>query len=233
MVEAFRTAYLDTYKRIRRIAVFEVLRIAALDSYRVGIRRFYATGPLCFDALVGKDRAACSIDDLQAVAPEDPSVVAHPGFARLKEALEAHWRTLVSDNPAAKVRNSCPTEGDPWGEPWQLLRLPDEKAICGLDLGRTPEGRMVLRFTELNTNTGRSVTNAIEDLATIALQHLHLTLPQTRIVEHYPRTDRRRSATHDEVTFDLDGQKPVDPVWRRMTEEEWRQLALSCERRRT
>jgi len=72
-------------------------------------------------------------------------------------------------------------------------------------------------LTELPDNTGTSVTNCVEEIAT---QVYHTFLKGTPIehirwIEHYPPRGKWEE-TFDEVTFDWDGETFSHPRWRRL-----------------
>jgi len=90
------------------------------------------------------------------------------------------------------------------------------KSKCGLEIKKTADGVTVV-FTELPDNPGTSVTNFIEHLATLVYTHVLKDCPleSIRWVEHYPATSFREE-TYDEVTLDWNGQRFVNPRWKRL-----------------
>lgn len=78
--------------------------------------------------------------------------------------------------------------------------------VCGLQRGRNPQtGQDFIILTELPGNTGTSVTNWVEALATQVMQRFGLNPAKTIIIEHYPE---RGDHVLFEETWDL-----VQPNW--------------------
>jgi len=79
--------------------------------------------------------------------------------------------------------------------------------VCGLQHGRNPQtGQDFIILTELPRNTGTSVTNWVEALATQAMRRFGLDPAKAIIIEHYPERDGDYALF--EETWDL-----VQPDW--------------------
>ena len=84
-------------------------------------------------------------------------------------------------------------------------------------------GRLrVAILTELPDNTGMSVTNACEDIATELVRLRGLTPGYTIWIEHYP--DRHHPESFDLITFEWKGGVARSPDWRRVSREWVEQL---------
>jgi hypothetical protein len=84
-------------------------------------------------------------------------------------------------------------------------------------------------LTELPTNTGKSVTNAIEEILEIVLQRLQAPLEKVCIVEHYPQRGVT-PPTFDEVHFPSGNLE--NPSWRRIPQQLVDELRACRERPR-
>src|SRR5262245_34761683 len=100
------------------------------------------------------------------------------------------------------------------------------KAICGLCILRDDE-RMVAVLTELPDNTGMSVTNAAEEIATQVRRSFGLDPEQTRWIEHYPERQYQvhqrtltEPATYDEIVFTWENYQATEPNWLRLSKED-------------
>jgi len=113
--------------------------------------------------------------------------------------------------------------------PYQSRRQRGECQVRILQ-GKT---QTVVMATELGENPGKSVTNAIEDIATQVVTAFHLTPASTRFIEHYNEesyaADKRAGEppTYDEVTFMWHGEKATSPTWRRLQPHEIAELMNS------
>lgn len=92
------------------------------------------------------------------------------------------------------------------------------KSKCGLTI--TKEGKKVtVILTELPSNHGTSVTNMIEDLATMIYWQFLKDVPVENIewIEHYPPTDSLNlPETFDRVVMKWDGKQFSHPQWKRI-----------------
>lgn len=88
---------------------------------------------------------------------------------------------------------------------------------CGMKIIRDDrEGQVTVSLTELPDNPGTSVTNMIEQLATMVYIKFLKDTPIERItwIEHYPKTSS--GEIFDKVIMDWDGQKFSNPRWERI-----------------
>lgn len=106
-------------------------------------------------------------------------------------------------------------------------------AVCRIEAIRLVDGRAVVIVVELPDNTGTSVTNACEELATQVCQQLGIDVRQLVWIEHYGFAscfDPQRVRTYDLVTFASvqPRRSPAfeGPSWRPMTDADWRALGL-------
>jgi hypothetical protein len=106
-------------------------------------------------------------------------------------------------------------------------------AVCRVEAIRLADERSLVIATEVPDNTGTSVTNACEELATQVCQRLALDPRHVVWVEHYgypSRCDPERVRTYYLVTFASihPRRSPIfeGPNWRPMTEMDWRSLGL-------
>ena len=106
-------------------------------------------------------------------------------------------------------------------------------AVCRIEAIRLADQRSLVIATEVPDNTGTSVTNACEELATQVCQRLALDPRQMVWVEHYgypSRCDPDRVRTYDLVTFASiqPRRSPIfeGPSWRPMMEADWQSLGL-------
>ena len=88
------------------------------------------------------------------------------------------------------------------------------ESLCRLRIYETPEQAVVIA-TELPENTGTSITNAAEYLATMVVEQYELR-PHTLVwIEHYPAC-RDLPETFALVHLTWDGQRFHTPRWRRL-----------------
>ena len=103
---------------------------------------------------------------------------------------------------------------------------------CSLHVERLPDDRTLVIFTELESNPGTSVTNAIEVLASMVASKLALNPAQAVWIEHYPPGKiRGKTDNWDLVTFGTilrDGINSVfdDPSWRPLRPQDWASLGF-------
>jgi len=87
---------------------------------------------------------------------------------------------------------------------------------------------LVVVLTELADNTGTSVTNASEDLATLVRERYQNTVTgglPVFWVEHYPAGPGRRDETYDSVCYATQrGGRYAAPVWGRLTTDQFLEL---------
>ena len=93
---------------------------------------------------------------------------------------------------------------------------------CALRIRQTSTRDLVL-VTDLGLDTGTSITNAAEHVATLVVHQYGLRPTRLVWIEHFPRSLTGK-ATWDLVTFDWDGQRFSRPAWRPLTDGE--RLAL-------
>lgn len=92
-------------------------------------------------------------------------------------------------------------------------------AHCRLRIYDNDAGAVVI-LSELADNTGISVTNTAEELATEIARLYHLTPATTTWIEHYgpfSYSDGRRDETFDEITFTWHNGIASRPDWHRLT----------------
>jgi hypothetical protein len=103
-----------------------------------------------------------------------------------------------------------------------MYRICGCRGICGVSIHRRL-GYLLVVLTELRTNTGLSVTNCIEDLATDIATWLveNGTIDDAAViqwVEHYEpdpkRAPPKNAETWDRVTMDWDGNRFSAPRWK-------------------
>jgi hypothetical protein len=91
------------------------------------------------------------------------------------------------------------------------------------------EHQAIVIATEIPTNTGKSVTNAIVLIATLAATQFELEPTTTTFIEHYTKESYKgadETETYDLVTFDWTQKEASNPQWRRMQTEELRALEI-------
>ena len=89
---------------------------------------------------------------------------------------------------------------------------------CGLDIHRG-EVQEIVMVTEIKDNTGRSVTNAAEDLANAICQQEKISPHKLLWIERYIHP---KETTYDVAIFDWDWRQNrfYHPRWRPCTEDE-------------
>jgi hypothetical protein len=111
------------------------------------------------------------------------------------------------------------------------------RGICGVSIHRRL-GYLLVVLTELRTNTGLSVTNCVEDLATDIATWLieNGTIEDATVIqwiEHYEPNPRRSphgdTETWDRVTMDWDGSRFNGPRWKPLRNRLLRWLMLRGE----
>ena len=99
--------------------------------------------------------------------------------------------------------------------------------VCGLELQKLADGRTLVICTELPENTGTSVTNFAENLATLVCRKFGIRHDQLLWIEHYfSGRALGPEPQWDWVEFDWDGESFQNPRWRPMDALDWRQLGL-------
>src|SRR5687767_2077264 len=106
-----------------------------------------------------------------------------------------------------------------------ILTYNHDRARCRVRIYSERDGPRTAILTELPENTGMSITNASEEIATMLAARWQLDPKTTAWVEHYPpeawREEERRDETFDEIHYTWDSNKTADtPRWRRLTIEE-------------
>ena len=111
-----------------------------------------------------------------------------------------------------------------------------ENAVCHLRIIQNRTATIVIA-TELATNPGMSITNAVEVLASKIVKQFHLNPKTTRFIEHYGQESydyeegRKRADTYDEVTFTWNGTGATQPVWKPVEAGEMRKLSKKSRRK--
>lgn len=110
--------------------------------------------------------------------------------------------------------------------PWHYRGYHGVISVCYLRLYQPKEPRPAIAiFTELDSNTGTSVTNRIEVLATLAWEFLQKTEAAPVVIEHYPNRGVHNTHTDcwqfpeqfDRLEFDRKQCGSfVKPRWRRV-----------------
>jgi len=90
-------------------------------------------------------------------------------------------------------------------------------AKCGLEIKRDKD-KIIVILTELDDNPGTSVTNMVEQLATMVYHQFLKGIPIENItwIEHYPKTSF--GETFDRVTMNWNGKEFSNPKWERIRE---------------
>lgn len=198
----FERQYEMAYGRMQRISVLNTTELAGLPTAVVQIAKFYEGGPYCFVARDGRDFSVCSIAEHRQVSSAIPSLEKQSGYRKLHNALDQYLQERITKNGESP--------------PEYFVTYGHRRARCGMDLLELDDQRLQVTFTELPDNRGRSVTNAIEELAELLMLWRDLPLSRLRFVEHYPERPRAPE-TFDEVTFKLTEPLPKLPIWRRLT----------------
>lgn len=98
-----------------------------------------------------------------------------------------------------------------------------EKGLCQLRILQDGERTTVIA-TEIAMNTGKSVTNAAEAIATQAARTFRLDPTKTRFIEHYSKESfegRNGTEVWDEVVFQWsETEEAHTPRWRRLQPQE-------------
>ncbi len=89
---------------------------------------------------------------------------------------------------------------------------------CRLRIYDTATETVVIA-TELPDNTGTSITNAAQYIATLVVMHYGLDPHSLVWIEHYPPTDDFEES-FDQVTFPWDGKRFHAPQWRRLQQDD-------------
>ena len=99
----------------------------------------------------------------------------------------------------------------------------DVPSFCGLKIIDKSD-KTIIVVTELyDTNPGSSVTSWIDKLATELIRRFEIEPEKLILIEHNP--DRKSSLeffkeTFDIVSFEWDGEKLINPSWKRITKAE-------------
>jgi hypothetical protein len=106
-----------------------------------------------------------------------------------------------------------------------IFHYHNDHAHCRVRIYGEKDGPATVVITELPGNTGMSVTNASEEIATRLAARWNLDPATTSWIEHYPptawREERRQDETFDQITYTWDSVKTAHaPQWRRLTVEE-------------
>jgi len=102
-------------------------------------------------------------------------------------------------------------------------------SVCGLEIKELGDGKVAVILTELEDNSGTSVTNFYEYLATEVYWKYLAPRPVESIIwiEHYPENPRiEREAVWDRVFLRWDGRRFSNPQWRPLDRETKGQLGL-------
>ena len=114
-------------------------------------------------------------------------------------------------------------------EVYEFKGLWDVPSFCGLKIV-TSNNNTVIIAAELHTsNPGSSVTSWVDKLATELLKKHNLNHENLIFIEHNP--DRKSKLIFykeifDKVSFEWDGEKFINPSWKRITKEEVDKLIL-------
>lgn len=112
----------------------------------------------------------------------------------------------------------------------ERIEYQGELAYCGFEAWRLANSRLAVRFTEYPDNPGRSVTNAIEQLASFAARALGAKGATLIVAEHYLHSPARRCETIDEVALHWTGDLPSNPEWICRDSQWWLSLVSEGER---
>jgi hypothetical protein len=129
-------------------------------------------------------------------------------------------------------------------EPFEFKGLGGRRAWCRLEVIPLKEGRTAVIATEVEDNSGTSVTNVAEHLASFACDRFQIDPDRLVWIEHYGYGGWRER-TYDLVTFSrrqperMQWAEPVlrhqpsgwpghfeEPEWRPMRDEDWQSLGL-------
>ncbi|MCD4682581.1 MAG: hypothetical protein K8R86_04790, partial [Bacteroidales bacterium] len=105
-------------------------------------------------------------------------------------------------------------------EVYEFKGLWDVPSFCGLKIV-TSNNNTVIIATELHTsNPGSSVTSWVDKLATELIKKYNLDQKKFIFIEHNP--DRKSKLIFykeifDKVSFEWDGEKFINPSWKRIT----------------
>ena len=95
---------------------------------------------------------------------------------------------------------------------------------CGLRLIKRKDGKTLAIATEIyRENPGTPVTEVVASMATLVCQKLHALLKNSFSSSIHPDLSSKLTfygETFDFVTFDWDGEKFINPKWRRLTPQE-------------
>lgn len=148
------------------------------------------------------------------------------------------------DRASHEMRDAGPatTAAAKWHRPWRfpLYQIADEPelfaftstsghdGICEIERVHLPDGRIVIACVEALGNPGRSITNAVEEIATQVCARFGIAPDRLVWLEHYdePDPDAWRLVTfgsHCGTNFE-------NPDWTTMDDAHWRALGLSVQR---
>jgi hypothetical protein len=95
---------------------------------------------------------------------------------------------------------------------------------CGLKVIKRKDGRTLAIATEIyRENPGTPVTEVVASIATLVYKQSACQPDQFLFIEHTPDLRSKLTfygETFDFVTFDWDGEKFINPKWKRLTSQE-------------
>jgi hypothetical protein len=103
--------------------------------------------------------------------------------------------------------------------------------VCNVEIYKGPERALVI-MTELPENTGTSVTNISEQLATELRAKFLAGYPPMRIIwiEHYPKQAGAGGESFDSVHYSWNAkQEYIEPTWRHLTKRAVQELKVGME----
>ena len=101
---------------------------------------------------------------------------------------------------------------------------------CGMDI-KEQKNKCIVVFTELPDNTGTSITNMYEHLATELFNQVlskRYTYNQIMWIEHYPKESRSEGypESYDEVIMEYDDRRFKHPKWLHMKNSEIKDIMV-------
>lgn len=132
-------------------------------------------------------------------------------------------------------------------DPFNFRGLCGRESQCTLEVLPVSEGRTLVIATELPDNSGTSVTNAAEHLASFVCDSFGIAPGRLVWIEHYGASPGvRKDETYDLVTFEESKPQQIhwlpavlrhqpdgwpghfaEPTWRPMTAADWQALGLA------
>ncbi len=99
----------------------------------------------------------------------------------------------------------------------------DVPSVCGIKVIKSPGKTMVIATNLYKSNPGTSISRWSAQLATAICNDLNIDSNKLIFIEHNP--DRHSKLDFYEETFDIvefrwDGDRFVEPVWRRVSKKE-------------